>query len=77
MIKKIECYVAVCDVCDKLLDADAEMVAHHDTENESLESAVERDDYGGSGGQMIDGRLCCASCWTFNDDGEIVVGGEQ
>lgn len=75
MIKKIECYVAVCDVCDRLLDADAEMVAHHDTEKESLEYAVERDDYGGGDGQIIDGKLCCTNCWTFDDDGEAVVRG--
>lgn len=73
MIKKIECYVPVCDVCGKLVDDGAEFIAHFDTEAEASEHALERDEYGGSGGQMVGNQLCCAGCWCYDDDDEIVV----
>jgi hypothetical protein len=73
MIKQIECFVAMCDVCGKSVDDEAEMVSHYDTEAEALERALERDDFGGSGCEMVDNRLCCSKCWTYNDDDEITI----
>lgn len=72
MIKRIECYVAVCDVCEKVVDDGVEMMLHHDTEAESLEYALEDDMYGGAGGQMVEDKLCCPNCWVYDDDAEPV-----
>lgn len=73
MIKKIECFVAVCDVCEQLVDADAEMISHFDTEAQAAEMAIDDQDFGGSGCQVINGKLCCDKCWTYDDDGEVAI----
>lgn len=73
MIKKTECYVAVCDVCEQLVDDGAEIVAHYDTEADAKEYALMDEDYGGSDCQEIEGKLCCQNCWAFDDDGEKSV----
>lgn len=73
MIKKIECYMAVCDVCQKFVDEDAEIWTHYNTEAEATDGALEVEDYGGGGGKMIDGKLACSKCWTYDDDDEIVI----
>ena len=70
MIKEIKCYVAVCDVCEKPVDDGAEMMLHHCNEKDSLEYALEDDQYGGAGGQMVDDKLCCPHCWVYGDDDE-------
>lgn len=73
MIKKIECYVPVCDVCGKNVDNSADYISHFCTEREAQDYAVESDEYGGGGGKMVDGKLACMNCWAFEDDGEIVM----
>lgn len=75
MIKKIECYVAVCDVCEKFVDDDADTITHYDFRAEAEAWALERTDNGGSGCQMIDGKLCCQKCWYYDDNDKIVVRG--
>lgn len=73
MIKKIECYVPVCDICEKLADGDADFIIHYDTETEALEGALEDENYGGTGCREIDGKLCCTGCWTYDDDDNVVI----
>lgn len=71
MIKKIECYVPICDVCEKNVDDGADCVNHFDTEAEATKYALTFE-YGASC-EMIDGKLVCQSCWTYDDDDEIVI----
>ena len=73
MIKKIECYVPVCDVCEKNVDNNADFVTHFDTEREATEYALDCGGYGGGECQMIDGKLVCETCWTYDDNDEIVI----
>ena len=73
MLRKTECYVPVCDVCGKDVDVDCEMLSHFDTEADATEHALDREEYGGSGCEMVDGKLCCSHCWHYDDDDEIAI----
>lgn len=73
MIKPVECYVPICDVCGKHVDEGGDYQCHYETEAAALDSALEDDGYGGSGAKMIDDKLCCTNCWMFDDDGEYAI----
>lgn len=73
MIRKIECFIPVCDVCCKKVDDEAEMVSHFETEAEAKEYALGPGMYGDGDCQEIDGKLCCPRCWCYDDDDEVVL----
>lgn len=73
MIKRIECFIPICDVCGNKLDEGADYVVHFDTEAEAQAHAIESCEYGGAEGQMIDSKLCCQNCWAFDDEDGIVI----
>lgn len=75
MIKKIECYVAMCDICGKSVDDEAEFRVHYDTEQEALDAALDPDMHDCC--QEINGKLCCSKCWFWDDDDEPAIRGEQ
>ena len=73
MIKKIECYIAICDICEKSVDVENDYLAHFDTEDEAMKYATTSDEFGGADCEMIDGKLCCMSCWVYGDDDEPAI----
>ncbi len=73
MIQKIECYVPVCDICGKKVDEDAEIWPHFETEKEAADHAIECEEYGGGGAQLINEKLCCRECWFYDDDDETTA----
>lgn len=69
MIRKIECFIPVCNNCGKDIEYGADFLPHYATEAEALSPSV----LNNADAEIVGGALCCSRCWRYDEDDNPVI----